>query len=130
MGSTSGRVEVAKISARIFPAFTSFVQQVIDEGLVLKSEFPTGPYPSDTLTRRSDTKVEYVTAANREGLGTNDRIQKNSQTISGVAILSPEDDMDLVLLAVRLPPEMQAFAPAIVHAVEHDHGTPPADVLR
>ena len=123
-GGTSGRVEVARVAARIFPAFGSFVQQVIDEGMMPKTEFPTGPYPTDTLTRRSDTEVEFLTAANREGLGTNSRIAKNGQAIRGVAILLPEDDMDLVMLATRLPPELLALAPVIVQMVERDLGTP------
>jgi len=130
MGGTSGRFEVAKIGARIFPISNSFVQQVIDEGFVPKEEFPTGPYPNDTLTRLSDTEVEFLTTANHEGLGTNDRIAKNSQVISGMAILLPEEDMDLVILAVRLPPEIQALALAIIQAAERDRGTPPADVIR
>jgi hypothetical protein len=100
------------------------VQQVIDEGMMPKTEFPTGPYPTDTLTRRSDTEVEFLTAANREGLGTNSRIAKNGQAIRGVAILLPEDDMDLVMLATRLPPELLALAPVIVQMVERDLGTP------
>ena len=87
-------------------------------------EFPTRPYPNDTLTRRSNTEVEFVTAPNREGLGTYSGIARNDQAISGVAILLPEDDMNLLLLAVRLPPENQALASIIVRVVERDRGYP------
>ena len=51
----------------------------------------------------------------------------NGQPVSGVAILMPEKDMDLVILAVRLPPELSALAPTIVQAVERDRGAPPRD---
>jgi hypothetical protein len=129
-GTTSGRFEVAQIGARIFPVSRAFVQQVIDLGLVPETEFPTGPYPADTLIRRSDTEIEFVTAANHEGLGTSTRIAMNGQTISGVAILLPEVDMDLVILAVRLPSDTQALTPAIIRAVERDRGKPPLDVSR
>jgi hypothetical protein len=126
VGGTSGRFEVARIAARIFPTFRSFVQQVIDTWRLPKSEFPTGPYPADTLTRRSDTEVEFVTPANREGLGTQSRLAKNDQTIRGVAILLPKDDMDLLMLTIRLPPEIRALEPVIVQMVERDLGTPTA----
>jgi len=118
LGGTSGRFEVAKIGARVFPVAKSFVQQVTDEGLVPKGEFPSGPYPNDTLNRRSDTEVEFITPANSEGLGTNSRISKSSQAISGVAILLPEEDMDLVILNARLPSKMENLASTIVKAVE------------
>jgi hypothetical protein len=118
MGGTSGRFEVAKISARVFPVAKAFVQQVIDEGLVPKSEFPSGSYPSDTLNRRSDTEVEFVTPADTDGIGTSNRISKNGEAIHGVAILLPEEDMDLVLLSARLPSSIQNSAPTIIKAVE------------
>jgi hypothetical protein len=117
IGGTSGRFEVARISARVFPVAKSLVRRVIDEGLIPKGEFPSGPYPNDTLNRRSDTVVEFVTPAYSEGLGTNSRISKNGQAISGVAILVPED-MDLVMLSVRLPSKMQNLVSTIVRAVE------------
>lgn len=118
LGGTSGRFEVAKISARLFPIAKSFVQQVIDEGIIPKGQFPSGPYPDDTLDRRSDTEVEFVTPADSEGLGTHNRISKNGQAIRGVAILLPEDDMDLVMLSVRLPSKMQNLASTILRAAE------------
>ena len=102
----------------MFPVAKAFVQQVIDEGLVPKSEFPSGPYPSDTLNRRSDTEVEFVTPGDTEGLGTSNRILKNGEAIHGVAILLPEQDTDLVLLSARLPSPIQNLAPAIIKAVE------------
>jgi hypothetical protein len=118
-GGTSGRFAVAKIAARIFPAAKAFVQQVIDEGIIPKEEFISGPYPDDRLVRRSDTEVEFATPGGREGMGTGGKLTKNDQLISGVAILLPSEDMGLVMLRVRLPPEMRSLSPTIVMTVEH-----------
>ena len=124
MGGTSGRFGVAKIAARLFPIAKPFVQQIIDEGLIPKEEFPFGSYPSDALTRRSDTEVEFVTPGNSEGIGTYSRVAINGQPISGVAIWLPDDDMDLVVLDIRLPPEMHDVSTAIIATVEVNHGAP------
>lgn len=123
MGGTSGRFEVARIAARVFPVVRPFVQQVIDEGFVPKESFAVGPYPDDTLTRRSDTEVEFVTSSGSDGLGTDGRIAKNNQPIAGVAILLPDEDMDLVKLDIRLPPEMRDLASAIITTVEANKGS-------
>jgi hypothetical protein len=53
-GGTSGRFEVARIAARVFPVAESFVQEVIDEGVKPKTDFPSGPYPTDQLTRQGE----------------------------------------------------------------------------
>jgi hypothetical protein len=80
------------------------------------------PFPNDAVTRRSDTEVEFVTPADRDGLGTYNWIEKNNQPIKGVAILLPAEDTDLIMLDVRLPPDMQHLDPTIIAAVERDHG--------
>jgi hypothetical protein len=123
-GGTSGRFAVARAAARLFPIARPFVQQVIDEGIVAKEEFVFEPYPDDTLTRRSDTEVEFVTPGDRDGLGTDGRIAKNDQPISGVAILLTDGDTDLVKLEARLPAELRALAPAIITSIEANLGAP------
>jgi hypothetical protein len=123
-GGTSGRFAVAKLAARLFPIARPFVQQVIDEGIVPKDEFAFEPYADDTLTRRSDTEVEFVTPANRDGLGTAGRIAKNDQPISGVAILLTDGDNDLIKLETRLPPDLRGLEPAIITSAEASQGAP------
>ena len=44
-GGTSGRFEVAKVIARVFPAYKQFAQNVIAEGIEPASDFPVGPVP-------------------------------------------------------------------------------------
>ncbi len=86
-GDTSGRFEVARLIARVFPGEKAFVQGVVGEGVEAPSEFPHGPYPTDKLIRKGDRIVEYQTPPRSEGLGTMGELRANSRPISGVAIL-------------------------------------------
>ncbi len=68
-GGTSGRFQVAKVIARVFPALKQFAQNVIAEGIEPASDFPFGPYPSDKLTFRGKSIVEFETPANTARAG-------------------------------------------------------------
>ena len=70
------------------------------------------------------SEVEFVTPGDRDGLGTDGRIAKNDQPISGVAILLTDGDTDLVKLEARLPAELRALAPAIITSIEANLGAP------
>jgi hypothetical protein len=119
IGDTSGRFEVAKVIARVFPAYKAFVQQVVEEGIEPASSFPFGPFPTDKLKYRSKETVEYQTPANMTGLGTSSMLQSNASPICGAAILAGQTP-HLVFLAVRLSPDLIELAPAIVSQVERD----------
>lgn len=119
LGDTSGRFEVAKIIARVFPVYKSFASRVIAENLEHSSSFPFGPYPKDHLSYKSNRVVEYETPPNAEGLGTNSRLQKNSNPITGVAILEGADT-NLIHLSTRLPPDLASTPAAIIQQVERD----------
>ncbi|TWB09179.1 hypothetical protein FBZ89_1469 [Nitrospirillum amazonense] len=112
-GDTSGRFEVAKISARLFPVAKDYVQGVIDEGLSDKSDVIWGPYPTDTVVRRSPTSVDFVTPAGRKGIGTDSHLNPGPLPVIGSAVLFPDDDMALRELVMRLPPEMADLGPVI-----------------
>ncbi len=118
-GDTSGRIEVARVIARVFPAHLAFARAVIQEGLPAE-DFPSGPYPRDKLIYRSDSMVEYETPAHSEGLGTMSSLRANDHPISGVAILHGQPP-DLVLLTLRLSPETSQLAPLIVRQTEFDN---------
>jgi hypothetical protein len=118
-GETSGRFEVARIIARVFPKERAFVRNIIKEGIEPASDFPFGPYPNDKLTYRGDRIVEYQTPPRSEGLGTISRLKANDYPINGVAIL--RGPPDLILLAVRLPSEMHDLTSQIVQQVERDN---------
>ena len=118
-GGTSGRFEVAKVIARVFPEYKAFAQSVIAEGIEPASDFPFGPYPNDKLTYRSKSVVEFETPANSQGLGTDSRLQMNASPIDGVAIVSGADT-DLVQLSARVPETDRDLIPAMIAQVESE----------
>jgi hypothetical protein len=120
-GDTSGRFEVAKVIARVFPEYKGFAQGVIAEGIEPASDFPFGPYPSDKLTYRGNSAVEFETPANIQGLGTDSRLQMNANPIDGAAIIT-DGVTDLIHLTVRL--SGRDLIPVIVRQVEAHEGVP------
>jgi hypothetical protein len=130
-GGTSGRFGVARMIARVFPAQRSFVRKVIAEGIEPASDFPFGPYSKDKLLYKNKELVEYQTPPQTEGLGTQSRLLKDADPISGIAMLVGEDPKEgeppsLLFLAIRLPSEMTHLASAIVQQTE-DEATPLRD---
>lgn len=119
VGDTSGRFRVAQIIARVFPSHKAFVRRVIAEGIKPADSFPYGSYPKDKLTYKGKELVEFLTPSETDGLGTSSRLKKNSDPISGVAILVGQTP-DLVHLSVRLPKELRELAPTITHQLECD----------
>jgi hypothetical protein len=117
-GGTSGRFEVAQTIARVFPAHMSFVRNVIAEGTMPASSFPTAPYPRDTLAYLSKEVVEFHTPANTEGLGTVE-LPKNGSPISGVTMLVGQDP-DLLQLSVRLSTDTNDLTQVILQQFERD----------
>jgi hypothetical protein len=124
-GGTSGRFEVAKVVARVFPEYKAFAQSVIAEGIEPASDFPFGPYPSDKLTYRAKNIVEFETPANAQGLGTDSRLQMNESPIYGVAIISGAYT-DLVQLSARVPANDSDLVPAMIARVEVEAAAAPA----
>jgi hypothetical protein len=126
LGGTSGRFQVAKVIARVFPAYKSFAQNVIGEGIEPASGFPFGPYPADKLTYRGKNVVEFETPANSEGLGTDSRLLKNASPIGGVAIVSGEDT-DLVQLSARVSGKDRDLVPFMIRQVESEEANSAAN---
>jgi hypothetical protein len=119
-GGTSGRYEVARIIARVFPDRKEVVEKVIAEGVEPASAFPSGPYPTDTLIYRGDGIVEFVTPPRKDGLGTASRLLKNNSPIHGVAILFGEEP-SLLHLSVRLPSAIsELVAQLIIEQAERE----------
>ncbi len=118
-GGTSGRFAVAKVIARVFPAYMQFAQNVIAEGIEPASDFPSGPYATDKLTYRAKNIVEFETPANTNGLGTNSRLLPNARPIDGVAIIAGTDT-DLIQLSARVSANDCILIPLIVQLVESD----------
>jgi hypothetical protein len=118
-GGTSGRFEVAEVIARVFPAYKTFVQKVIAEGLEPASDFPFGPYPSDKLTYSGKNIVEFETPGSAQGLGTDSRLQMNASPIDGVAIIGGTDT-DLTLLTARFSDSDRDLIAAMVAQAERE----------
>jgi hypothetical protein len=118
-GGTSGRFEVAKVIARVFPEYKAFAQRVIAEGIEPASDFPFGPYPGDKLTYRGRNIVEFVTPPNAQGLGTDSRLQASATSIRGVAIIAGTDT-DLVQLSARVRASDSDLIPAMVGQAEKE----------
>jgi hypothetical protein len=125
-GSTSGRFSAAQTIARVFPAYKHFALAVIKEGLEPATDFPFGPYPTDKLTYKSKSAVEYETPPQTKGLGTDTYLRANGQPIRGVAIVTGDNvhtDLYVQTLAVRLPPGFDDLAPVIMQQIERDSPT-------
>lgn len=124
---TSGRFEVARIAARLFPKMKDFVQGVIDEKIPFSSDagnFPYGPYPTDIIRRQTDSDVEFETPANLDGMGTQSRLKKNSYPINGIARMSEDGAL---MMVVRMPPNLRYLTPMIMgnmSSVEYIGSTP------
>jgi hypothetical protein len=119
VGDTSGRFEVAKTIARVFPEHKTFVQDVIAEGIEPAASFPFGPYPKDKLTYRSKRVVEFETPAYSAGLGTDSRLQRNSSPIAGVAILFGQEP-NLLQVSTRISEEGRDLVRLIVAQAERE----------
>jgi hypothetical protein len=116
LGDTSGRFFAAKLEARLFPdepGRRAFIQSVIAEKREDSASFVFGPWPQDTLTRRSPTLVEYATPANTAGAGTASLLLPGDQPIKGFVALVG-DAPNVAQFAVRLPPDMADLAAVII----------------
>jgi hypothetical protein len=123
-GGTSGRFEVAKVIARVFPAHRDFVRNVIAEGFEPASDFPLGPFPTDHLNYKTKELVQFTTPAGHKGLGTMSWLLPSDQPISGMALLSTAQDTDLLLLNMRLPSALAALGPIITEQAEREAAQP------
>ncbi len=118
-GGTSGRFEVARVVARVFPAHRDYARTIIKEGFGPASDYPFGPFPTDRLTYKSKELVEFITPARQSGLGTMSWLLPSDRPIGGFAQLSigPNIDTELLQLRVRLPSSLSPLgAPIILQA--------------
>jgi len=121
LGETSGRFQVARLIARVFPQRQSFVRELIEahDGLLSDSDVVYGPYKTDKLVHLDRNTVEFQTPANTDGLGTMSRLSKNAQPITGVIILTG-DTPDAVHLSIRLNQDQASLAPYIIQRLERE----------
>lgn len=115
-GGTSGRFEVAKTVARVFPVYRNYARKIIAEGFGPASDYPFGPFPSDHLKYKGKKLVEFTTPAHHKGLGTMSWLLPSDQPVIGFASLTIETDIDtgLLQLSLRLPHSLSSLAPTLV----------------
>ena len=112
-------LDKAQILARVFPAFWADARAWLKGFDFPKDACPFGPYPSDRLTHKSRTVVEYTTPPESEGLGTHSSLKRNGDPIQGVAILSGKPP-DVVLLSARIPRDTRGLATEIIRQMERE----------
>ena len=119
-GESSGGFDVARVAARVFPAYWALAKEVRDAFDLPANEFPFGPFSTEKLHYKGRDTVEYLTPANTGGLGTHyELLRANSRPIRGVAMLLGEPP-SLLLLSVRLPPELASLSSAIIQQTERE----------
>ena len=86
------------------------------DGVLNEPETDTKPasIANDTLTRHGDTAVAFVTQPDKDGLGTDNWVRKSAQPIAGLAMLFPDEDMDLLMVRVRLPASLAGLTSVIL----------------
>jgi len=102
-GGTSGRLEVAIVSSRLFPRIAaSFVDQVKREGLVPDSDFERNPGVRDTVSFPSAVIARVVTPERTDGFGTEQSLLPAGAPIHSIVVLDTLSDWDLEVLRMRL----------------------------
>jgi hypothetical protein len=114
--TSSGRFHVAIIAAQLFAADGGeFSARVRQEHLISDASFNAVHSPDDDLRYLSDRIVEFTTAANRKGLGTDSMLESANWPIRGLITLDLKNESSaLTEIRVRLPANLTAVADAIV----------------
>lgn len=111
---TSGRDDVAKAIASVFPAHRKFVEQFRE---MFEVPLPSGPTATDQISRKGRRTVLYRTLPEKQGLGTEGWLKPNADPIDGALILLG-DAPDLLHVQVRLPANLRHLAPYILRHSE------------
>jgi hypothetical protein len=104
-GGTSGRFEVAEISARLFPnIMAAFIARVKAEGFPSPDFAKIHRFSHDQYTYLTPRLVKFMTAGRHKGIGTGILVPSKNP-VYGVVSLSPGHTRhpDLLEYAVRLP---------------------------
>lgn len=117
-GGTSGRFEVARFAARLFPQIRTFVNQVRGEDPSSWNDYVFSPWPDDRIVYLSSTAVGFATPPGRLGLGRDRLDYAPNEMVRGLIFLNDPDSVDLSLsrLSVRLGVGQDWLYPAIAIA--------------
>jgi len=115
-GGTSGRFDVAEVSARLFPkVMADFIARVKAEGFPSPDFSTIKPFPDDQYTYLTPKLVRFTTPAHREGICTSILV-RSRDPVRGVVSLSPGDGRypDLLQFDVRLSSSDDQFTRALI----------------
>jgi hypothetical protein len=113
-GSTSGRFEVARVAARLFPQARAFVERVRSENLDGPEPYAFSPWPADRIQRLSGSVVAYSTPGGAQGLGRSGKPPYGPEETTGVVMYDASgDEPSLVGIDVRLGSRDDLLATAI-----------------
>lgn len=115
-GGTSGRFDVAEVSARFFPdLMRDFIQQVRAEGFEPESKFTPVPYPKDNATRISERMIAFGTPPRQAGFGTSGLLTPWSEPILGIVALTPaSEEIGMTTLFIRVRADQFQLSTAII----------------
>ena len=101
-GGTSGRFDVAEVSARLFQdVMADFIARVKAEGFPSPDFSKIKPYPDDQYTYLTPKLVKFTTPAHHEGIGTGIFVP-SADPVRGLVGLSPDDNDEPLLLQFHL----------------------------
>jgi len=115
-GGTSGRFDVAEVSARLFPVvMADFVARVKAEGFPVPDFAKIKPYPDDQYTYLNPKLVEFTTPAHEKGIGTGIFVP-STNPVRGVVSLAAGDERETNLLQfqLRLSPSDDRLAQTLI----------------
>ncbi|MDO9336920.1 MAG: hypothetical protein Q7T61_11015 [Caulobacter sp.] len=108
---TSGRFEVARVIARLFPARKAFADAVLAEDTVSEG-IVFGPFRTDRTSLLNDHEARFETPAGQDGMGIGGRMAPGRDPVLGYAGLTADED--LLWVGARLPASERDLATAIV----------------
>lgn len=115
-GGTSGRFEVAEVSARLFPdVMADFIAQVKAEGFPSPDFSQIHPFSDDRYTYLTPRLVKFTTPAHHEGIGSGIFVP-STDPVRGVISLSPGDARypDLLQFEIRFSSSDDQLARALI----------------
>ena len=123
-GGTSGRFVVARAVMAYFPAEKGYVDWWSKGGGLGQKDLTGGVHPSDRIVSVGPREIRFHTPGHSQGLGTSNRLAPGDLGIDGFLKLRGDfahdgPCIDLLQLAMRLPPGMAGLAPAIAGAAEN-----------
>lgn len=114
-GGTGGRFDVASYCFMLFPDLSrEFVKQVEAEKFVSKKDIERSKYPDDKLKYINESLVEFMTPANKRGLGTQGYINMGDTPVSGLVDYDASGDVSVSVLRISMGVDESKWVHALI----------------